>query len=189
MGGVPESREPPRQAIAEGGVAKLFDRATKVANPKKLHLTLAGIYERSQAGRHGCPDAQDSHEEAFGRPPRCGSHTFALRSSTSAIRMQIRRASARRSAAPPNHCRSASTSASWCRLRCWRFGRNSVERGPDMFESIRGTIPSAPIFGAPTSTRRSSRAIPTAPGLCWSERRPGPQPQEHEVFVQAVPQL
>ena len=26
---------------------KLFDRATKVANPKKLHLTLAGIYERS----------------------------------------------------------------------------------------------------------------------------------------------
>jgi rRNA biogenesis protein RRP5 len=32
----------PREALL-----KLFDRATKVANPKKLHLTLAGIYERS----------------------------------------------------------------------------------------------------------------------------------------------
>ena len=59
-------------------------------------------------------------------PPRCGSHTFALRSSTSAIRMQIRRASARRSTAPPNHCRSASTSRCWCRLRCWRFGRGRL---------------------------------------------------------------
>mmetsp|Transcript_18755 Transcript_18755/g.30049 ORF Transcript_18755/g.30049 Transcript_18755/m.30049 type:complete len:574 (-) Transcript_18755:72-1793(-) len=35
--GKPTSRE---------ALLRLFDRATKVANPKKLHLTLAGIYER-----------------------------------------------------------------------------------------------------------------------------------------------
>ena len=125
----------PREALL-----RLFDRATKVANPKKLHLTLAGIYERD-----GADDmATQTLKTAVRRFSQSAKVWLAyiraaivLTGSKSADSEQIRKALDRATQALPKrkHVKVLVQTA------LLEIREGSVERGRTMFESILRNYP------------------------------------------------
>ena len=154
----------PREALL-----KLFERAVKVANPEKLHLTLAGIYERS--GDEAA--ATQTLKTAARRFSQSAKVWLAL--IRAAIVMSganpdpegVKRALDRATQALPRrkHVKVLVQTA----LLEIREGRWSVD-GPCSSPSC-ATTRAERTSGPRTSTRRSNRGIPSARARCWSARR------------------